>query len=90
MSGEEIGRGAKGLSWFKSSYSAGNGGECIEVAVAWRKSSRSTGSGGECVEIAACLDTVHIRDSKDKPGPVLDFTPAAWSTFVTFAAQQDV
>lgn len=32
MSGEEPRLGLDGLAWFKSSYSAGNGGECLEVA----------------------------------------------------------
>jgi hypothetical protein len=32
MSGEKAGLGLDRLAWFKSSYSAGNGGECIEVA----------------------------------------------------------
>ncbi|MYZ37488.1 MULTISPECIES: DUF397 domain-containing protein [unclassified Streptomyces] len=32
MSGEEPRLGLDGLVWFKSSYSAGNGGECVEVA----------------------------------------------------------
>ncbi|MFJ8002890.1 DUF397 domain-containing protein [Streptomyces fagopyri] len=32
MSGEEARLGLDGLAWFKSSYSAGNGGECVEVA----------------------------------------------------------
>jgi hypothetical protein len=32
MSGEEARLDLGGLVWFKSSYSAGNGGECIEVA----------------------------------------------------------
>jgi hypothetical protein len=40
------------LAWFKSSYSAGDGGDCVEVAMEWRKSSYSTGDGGECVEVA--------------------------------------
>jgi hypothetical protein len=57
---------------------------------AWIKSSYSSGAGGECVEVAARPDTVHVRDSKDRPGPVLGFTPAAWSTFVAFAAQPDI
>ena len=30
-----------GVSWRKSSYSAGNGGDCVEVAEVWRKSSYS-------------------------------------------------
>jgi hypothetical protein len=32
MSGEKARLGLDGLAWFKSSYSAGNGGECVEVA----------------------------------------------------------
>ncbi|MDH6697985.1 DUF397 domain-containing protein [Streptomyces griseoviridis] len=32
MSGEEPGLGLDGLTWFKSTYSAGNGGECVEIA----------------------------------------------------------
>jgi len=39
------------LVWRKSSYSAGTGGDCVEVAETWRKSSRSGGQGGECVEV---------------------------------------
>ncbi|MFF4078778.1 DUF397 domain-containing protein [Streptomyces sp. NPDC001777] len=41
------------LHWFKSSYSGGEGGTCIEVAYDWRKSSYSSGEGGNCVEVAA-------------------------------------
>ncbi|MDK1343791.1 DUF397 domain-containing protein [Streptomyces sp. 378] len=32
MSGEMNGSGTTGLAWFKSSYSAGDGGQCVEVA----------------------------------------------------------
>src|SRR5215472_13102887 len=41
-----------GAVWRKSSYSAGNGGNCVEVAEVWRKSSYSAGNGGDCVEVA--------------------------------------
>ncbi|MEU1346539.1 DUF397 domain-containing protein [Streptomyces sp. NPDC005795] len=54
---------------------------------AWFKSSYSTGSGGECVEVSACPGTVHVRDSKDKTGPILSVTPGGWKAFVEFAAQ---
>ncbi|SEQ88972.1 protein of unknown function [Streptomyces sp. yr375] len=33
MSGEKARLGLDETVWFKSSYSAGNGGECVEVAV---------------------------------------------------------
>jgi hypothetical protein len=73
------------LAWFKSSYSGSSGDDCVEVALSWRKSSYSSGSSGDCVEVAACPDTVHVRDSKDKEGPQLAFSPAAWAHFVEFA-----
>ncbi|MDH6126026.1 DUF397 domain-containing protein [Kitasatospora sp. GP82] len=77
------------LEWFKSSYSGTGGGNCIEVAVSWHKSSYSGTEGGDCIEVAACADTVHVRDSKDKSGPQLAFTPTAWAEFVAYAARQN-
>lgn len=50
----------------------------------WRKSSRS-GSEGDCVEVAAFAESVAVRDSKDRGGPALSFTPAAWAGFVRAA-----
>ncbi|MEW1612361.1 MULTISPECIES: DUF397 domain-containing protein [unclassified Streptomyces] len=73
------------LRWFKSSYSSGSGGECIEVAFDWRKSSYSNASGGKCVEVAACPHSVHVRDSKVTDGPAVAVAPDAWSAFVTWA-----
>jgi hypothetical protein len=32
MSGEKAGPDTDALTWFKSSYSAGDGGQCVEVA----------------------------------------------------------
>ncbi len=51
----------------------------------WRKSSRS-GDVGACVEVAVIDDSiaamdVAVRDSKDPAGPVLRFSPTAWSAF---------
>ncbi|MDJ1131739.1 DUF397 domain-containing protein [Streptomyces iconiensis] len=40
------------LTWFKSSYSDGEGGQCLEVALDWHKSSYSSGEGGACLEVA--------------------------------------
>ncbi|QUI32388.1 DUF397 domain-containing protein [Streptomyces alfalfae] len=37
--------------WHKSSYSGGQGGDCLEVA-RWHKSTYSDGSGGNCLEMA--------------------------------------
>ncbi|MFI6864186.1 DUF397 domain-containing protein [Streptomyces sp. NPDC050421] len=71
-------------AWFKSSYSSGEGGECVEVA--WRKSSYSTGNGGEYVEFAAAATHVHIRDSKQLSGPMLSVGPGAWAGFIGLVA----
>ncbi|GGM52632.1 toxin [Longimycelium tulufanense] len=67
-------------SWRKSSRSASNGGNCVEVG-AWRKSSRSGSNGGACVEVAPAASLTAVRDSKKPTGPVLTFDGRAWSSF---------
>ena len=48
----------------------------------WRTSSRSNDQG-LCVEVATNLPgVVAVRDSKDRSGPVLAFTPSEWSAFI--------
>lgn len=71
------------LAWFKSSYSGNEGTECVEIA--WHKSSYSGNEGTACVEVAPSTAAVLVRDSKDKSGPHLAFTPSAWQAFVDFA-----
>ncbi len=46
----------------------------------WRKSSRSSTNG--CVEVAVINGSVAVRDTKDRQGPVLTFTPIEWEAFV--------
>lgn len=53
--------------------------------LAWFKSSYSGSDGGDCVEIALAPTTVHIRDSKTTPGPVLHVSNGPWRTFLSFA-----
>ncbi|CAG6393006.1 DUF397 domain-containing protein [Streptomyces cocklensis] len=53
--------------WLKSSYSQGNGGDCVE----WAPS-----------HIPATGE-VPVRDSKDPHGPSLSFSPTAWTSFLT-------
>jgi hypothetical protein len=49
----------------------------------WRKSSYSGGEGN-CVEVAELPDgTRLVRDTKDRNGPVLRFSAAAWRRFTT-------
>jgi hypothetical protein len=47
----------------------------------WRKSTSSHSNG--CVEVAFLDGEVAVRDSKDRSGPVLRFTPFEWEAFVS-------
>ncbi|MFF4289250.1 DUF397 domain-containing protein [Streptomyces sp. NPDC001633] len=76
-------------TWRKSSYSNGDGADCVEVAegftgaARWRKSSHSNPDGGNCLEVRDDLPgLVPVRDSKDPHGPVLTFAAPGWSAFV--------
>ena len=52
----------------------------------WKKGSRSNGSGGSnCVEVAFLDQGIAVRDSKNRTGPALLFTPAEWTAFVDSA-----
>ncbi|MCQ8189517.1 DUF397 domain-containing protein [Streptomyces rugosispiralis] len=51
--------------WGKSSYSNGNGGQCVEFAPG----------------IAATAGVVPVRDSKHPAGPALVFSAEAWGSF---------
>ncbi|WP_159767081.1 DUF397 domain-containing protein [Streptomyces sp. HM190] len=81
--------------WRKSSYSGDEGGQCLECTLlgplTWRKSSYSSDQGGDCVEIATLpasspAPTLLLRDSKNPAGPHLSLGPAAFVTFVGWAA----
>ncbi|MFE7756208.1 DUF397 domain-containing protein [Streptomyces sp. NPDC057418] len=75
------------LTWFKSSYSGSDGGNCLEVAYDWRKSSYSSDEGGACIEVAAHPSAIHVRDSKIPEGPTFTVAPTTWSAFAAFAAR---
>ncbi len=52
----------------------------------WRKSTRSGGNGGSCVEVADNMPgVVLVRDTKDRDGGTLRFTPGTWQSFVDLA-----
>ncbi|PZT76636.1 MULTISPECIES: DUF397 domain-containing protein [unclassified Streptomyces] len=55
--------------WVKSTYSDGNGGQCIEWAP----------------EHAAATGDYLVRDSKNPEGPCLTLTADQWAGLVTFA-----
>jgi hypothetical protein len=56
-------------------------------ALKWFKSSYSGSSNNDCVEVATEPHTVHVRDSKNRRGPSLAFSPEAWAAFVAFASE---
>lgn len=59
----------RSVRWVKSSYSSGDGGQCIEWAP----------------EHAAEIGDYLVRDSKDPEGPHLTLTAGQWAGLVTFA-----
>ncbi|AIJ12408.1 DUF397 domain-containing protein [Streptomyces lividans] len=76
------------LAWFKSSYSSGGDGDCVEIALSWHKSSYSSSGDGDCVEVAARPDAIHIRDSKAPHGDQLAVSPTAWARFLTYTTDR--
>jgi hypothetical protein len=47
----------------------------------WRTSSYTGNGGGNCVEVGDTRRCVLVRDTKDRSGPVLRFSPAVWRRF---------
>lgn len=52
--------------WRKASYSEGDGGNCVEVALS----------------VAQAEGVVPVRDSKDKSGPMLSIPSTGWASFL--------
>lgn len=67
-------------NWMKSTRSGAGLGDCVEAR--WVKASASHPDGGNCVEVQACPCQIQVRDSKDRTGPVLTFTPSEWQAFL--------
>jgi hypothetical protein len=53
----------------------------------WFTSTYSSSEGGACIEVASQPGAVHVRDSKDREGPSLTFSPTAWAAFLDFASR---
>ncbi|MEV4283659.1 DUF397 domain-containing protein [Actinoplanes xinjiangensis] len=53
----------------------------IPTDAIWHKSSRSA-VVANCVEVAVLPDAVAVRDSKNRSGPALSFTPPGWLAFL--------
>jgi hypothetical protein len=49
-------------------------------AAVWKKSTHSMSNG--CLEVAVVGGKVALRDSKNKDGAVLVFTPREWDAFL--------
>jgi hypothetical protein len=47
----------------------------------WRKSTFSGANGGGCVEVADHDNRVLVRDTTNRQGAVLRFTPDSWRRF---------
>jgi hypothetical protein len=56
-------------------------GEEVSSPPSWRKSSKSGDSN--CVEVSITGSAVLVRDSKARDEAVLEFTPSAWSDFIS-------
>ncbi|WP_310724595.1 DUF397 domain-containing protein [Streptomyces sp. N2A] len=59
------------VEWFKSSYSGGDGGQCLEFTRA----------------LTAPHGLVPVRDSKDPAGPALIFPATNWTAFISTVKQ---
>ena len=57
-----------GAAWRKSSYSGGNGGQCVEVAA----TTRTRTARSRCARSGT---------PQNPDGPVLAFSPGQWRTF---------
>ncbi len=55
------------------------------TAAEWRKSTRSSPSCDNCVEVAFVGGATVVRDSKNRDGGVLVFTPGEWDAFTAGA-----
>jgi hypothetical protein len=48
----------------------------------WRKASYSSNGGGNCLEVGETRRGVLVRDTRERAGAVLRFSPGAWRQFV--------
>jgi hypothetical protein len=54
-----------------------------DTDLSWRKSSYSGNGGATCVEVGQSRNAmIAIRDTTDRIGPTLVFSPAAWLQLV--------
>jgi hypothetical protein len=58
--------------------------EAERAGLAWLKAQSSTANGA-CIEMAEVTGKIAIRDSKDPDGPILVYTPAEFTAFLSGA-----
>jgi Domain of unknown function (DUF397) len=66
------------VGWRTSTYTLSQ--HCVETAT-FRTSTYSMNAGA-CVEAGQDDKIIGVRDTKDRNGPVLEFSPAAWRKFL--------
>ncbi|NJP99128.1 DUF397 domain-containing protein [Streptomyces zingiberis] len=74
-----------GLTWFTSSYSNTEGGNCVEVAGEPRSGGRGGMGPDRSLGTVGRSPLIHVRDSKDVARPSLAVGGDAWSVFLAFA-----
>ncbi|MDF3141633.1 MULTISPECIES: DUF397 domain-containing protein [unclassified Streptomyces] len=67
-------------AWQKSSF-CGEGDSCVHVARTWQKSSYCS-EGASCVHIAASTETIHLTESSDPTGAILNATLASFTALL--------
>ena len=58
--------------------------------MSWRTSSFTGGNGSNCVEVGRAVDTVLVRDTKNRADGTLAFTPTTWRRFMARSAAGEV
>jgi hypothetical protein len=51
------------------------------IKPSWRTSSYTGNGGGNCVEVGNTARVIVVRDTKDRPGPILRFSLVVWHRF---------
>jgi predicted RNA-binding protein with TRAM domain len=75
------------VRWSKSSHSAAQNANCVEVGEAWHKSSYSAPKNANCVEVAGAPREVLVRDTQNRGDGHLAFSAVEWAAFVKGARE---
>lgn len=53
-----------------------------DMKTSWRTASYTGNGGGNCVEVGGTDRAIVVRDTKDRDGGLLAFSPQAWRALV--------